>query len=130
MTVCAYIKPDGNRCRAGAMDDSQWCYNHSPDYAEQRRTNARKGGKRAGRGRPVTELQALKAENGQLRERMIKGELDPRMVAVAVQSINVDARLIETLLKAREQEELIARLEDLEGALEAAKENDRGYYGA
>jgi hypothetical protein len=40
---------------------------------------------------------------------MLRGELDPRKLAVAVQSINVAARLVEAALKAREQEELERR---------------------
>jgi hypothetical protein len=51
------------------------------------------------------------------------------VAAVAVQSINTDIRAVgAAALKAREQEELIARLESLEEALEQRKEERR--YGA
>jgi hypothetical protein len=50
------------------------------------------------------------------------------VAAVAVQSINTDIRAVGAALKAREQEELIARLESLEEALEQRKEERR--YGA
>jgi hypothetical protein len=134
MASCAFIKPDGTRCSAGTGAGSQWCYNHDPARAEERHRNARKGGKKAGRGRPVSELGALRVENGTLRARMLKGELEPRVVAVAVQSINTDIRAIEATLKARAQEELVLRLEDLESAEERRKQSEdrrtRGYRGA
>jgi hypothetical protein len=114
---CAFIKPDGTRCVAGAGADSQWCYNHDPARAEERKANSRKGGKKAGRGRPLTDLRGLRAENGQLRKRMLEGEIDPRLLAVATQSINCDIRCLEAEMKAKEQEELEERMEAIEQAL-------------
>jgi hypothetical protein len=121
MAQCSTIKANGERCRGIPIHGSQWCPAHHPDHADARREHGRKGGRRGGRGRPVAELNALRAENADLRDRLLEGELEPRIVAVCIQSLNCDARLIETLLKAKEQEELIARLEALEGALEASK---------
>ncbi len=66
----------------------------------------------------MAELAALRVENADIRERLLKGELQPGTVAVAVQSINTDIRAVGTALKAREQEELVERLEALEHALE------------
>jgi hypothetical protein len=131
MAKCAAIKANGERCRLDAIGGSGYCYNHSPEYAEERKAHGRKGGKRGGRGRPTSELGTLRVENGKLRERMLKGELEPRMVAVAVQSINCDIRAVEVTLKAREQEELEARMEALEEALEAKRKSSGVYsYGA
>jgi hypothetical protein len=48
------------------------------------------------------------------------------VAAVAVQSINTDIRAVGAALKAREQEELLERLEALEEALEQ-REGDRRY---
>jgi hypothetical protein len=117
MDKCAAIKANGQRCQAGAIPGEQWCWNHHPDNAAVRKANAQRGGKRGGRGRPVSELTALRTENAELRDRMLKGELDPRVVAVAVQSINVDIRCLDTFLKAREQEELVSRMEEIEARL-------------
>jgi hypothetical protein len=121
MAQCGTIKANGERCKGIPINGSQWCSAHHPEYAEARREHGRKGGKRGGRGRPTAELAALRVENAKLRDRLIKEELEPRIVAVAIQSINVDARLIETLLKARDQEELEERMAALEDALEASK---------
>jgi hypothetical protein len=99
---------------------------HDPDQAEARKRRASKGGKRGGRGRPVAELGALRDENADIRRRLLEGELSPGVAAVAVQSLNCDIRAVGVTLKAKEQEELEGRLEELEQVL-AQKE---GGYGA
>ena len=100
------------------MRDSKWCINHHPDRSELRRRRASKGGKRGGRGRPDAELTDLRDENANIRRRLLEGELPPNVAAVAVQSINTDIRAVGAALKAREQEELVERLEALEEQLE------------
>ena len=122
MSLCSGIRADGGRCGAQAMRNSQWCIGHDPDQAEARRRRASKGGKRGGRGRPVAELGALRVENADIRERLLEGKLKPGVAAVAVQSINTDIRAVSAALKAREQEELVERLEALEEALERKNE--------
>jgi len=64
-----------------------------------------------GRGRPIAELGALRDENAEIRCRLLEGELPPNVAAVAVQSINTDIRAVGAAMKAREQEELVERLE-------------------
>jgi hypothetical protein len=100
------------------MRNTQWCIGHDPEKAEARRRRASKGGRRGGRGRPVAELAALRVENADIRRRLLEGELLPGIAAVAVQSINTDIRAVSAALKAREQEELECRLEELERVLE------------
>src|ERR671914_171216 len=117
MSACSGIRADGGRCQAQAMRNSEWCINHHPDQAEVRRRRASKGGKRGGRGRPIAELGALRDENADIRRRLLEGELLPNVAAVAVQSINTDIRAVGATLKAREQEELAQRVEELERRL-------------
>jgi hypothetical protein len=99
------------------MRNSEWCINHHPDYEQERRRRASKGGKRGGRGRPIAELASLRDENAEIRRRLLEGELLPNVAAVAVQSINTDIRAVGAAMKAREQEELLERLASLEEAL-------------
>jgi len=101
---------------------------HHPDRASERRRHGARGGKRGGRGRPIVELGALRDENTDIRRRLLAGELLPNVAAVAVQSINTDIRAVGAVLKAREQEEITERLEELETLLEQRKEQRR--YGA
>jgi hypothetical protein len=128
MARCAGITAAGERCKAEAIPDEQWCWNHHPDHEQARRRRASKGGKRGGRGRPVTELANLRDENAELRRRLLEGELAPNVAAVAVQSINTDIRAVGAALKAREQEEFMGRLEELEAGLERQKASRR--YGS
>ena len=128
MTKCSGITQAGTACNGIPIGGSQWCYVHHPDYAEVRRRHGSKGGKRGGRGRPVAELASLRDENADIRRRLLDGELLPNVAAVAVQSINTDIRAVGATLKAREQEEIAQRLEELEALLEQRREERR--YGA
>ena len=125
MSICSGIRADGGRCKAQAMRNSEWCINHHPDYEQERRRRASKGGKRGGRGRPSVELASLREENADIRRRLLDGELLPNVAAVAVQSINTDIRALGAAMKAREQEELLERLE----ALEQSREGGRRRWG-
>jgi hypothetical protein len=118
LAKCAGITRAGTACKGIPIDDSGYCYAHHPDHADERRRHGSKGGKRGGRGRPITELGALRDENADIRRRLLEGELAPNVAAVAVQSINTDIRAVGASLKAREQEELVERLEALEEQLE------------
>jgi hypothetical protein len=125
MALCSGIKADGGRCKAQAIRGSAYCVGHDPEQAEARRGRASKGGRRGGRGRPVAELGALRDENAEIRRRLLEGELLPGVAAVAIQSLNCDISAVATTLKAKEQEELVERLESLERALEHQKETRR-----
>jgi hypothetical protein len=126
MTLCAGIKADGGRCGAQAMRNSQWCINHDPDKAEARRRRASKGGKRGGRGRPSVELARLQARFEDLAEKVLSGEVERGVGAVAGQLLNGARACVRDALAAREQEELVARLEALEEALEANARQSKG----
>ena len=128
MAKCSGITQAGTACKGIPIDGSDYCYVHHPGRIEERRRHGSKGGKRGGRGRPVAELGALREENADIRRRLLKGELLPNVAAVAVQSINTDIRAVGATLKAREQEEIAERLEELETLLEQRKEERR--YGA
>jgi hypothetical protein len=128
LVKCSGITQAGTACKGIPIDGSQWCYAHHPDRAKERRRHGSKGGRRGGRGRPIAELGALRDENAEIRRRLLEGELLPNVAAVAVQSINTDIRAVGVAMKAREQEELVERLEGLEEALEQWKGERR--YGA
>jgi len=125
LVKCSSITNAGTACKGIPIDGSQWCYVHHPDRTDERRRHGSKGGKRGGRGRPVAELGTLREENAEIRRRLLEGELPPNVAAVAVQSINTDIRAVGATLKAREQEELVERLEGLEEVLEQRKGEHR-----
>ena len=114
MSVCSGITAAGDRCKAQAMRNSEWCINHHPDQADLRRRRASKGGRRGGRGRTQHETEAIKALLEDLTERVLAGDLETGPAAVANQLINTRLRAIEQERKIKETEELEARIEGLE----------------
>jgi hypothetical protein len=125
MALCSGIRADGGRCKAQAITGSEWCFNHHPDYEEQRKRRASKGGKRGGRGRPSVELARLQARFEELAEKVLAGEVERGVGAVAGQLLNGARACVRDGLAAREQEELVARLEALEEALERSSGGGR-----
>src|SRR5215218_4174352 len=118
MARCAGITVAGDRCKAEAMPEAQWCFNHHPDYDQARRRRASKGGKRGGRGRPQAELSDIKRRLSDLADDVLEGRKDRGVAAVASQILNVYLRAVSVELKVREQQELVERLAALEEQLE------------
>ncbi len=131
MAKCTAITRGGGRCRGVAIDGSGLCYSHHPDHEQDRRRAARKGGKAGGRGRPTTELARLKDRFEELADKVLAGEVERADGAVAAQCLNGARSCVRDLLAAREQEELVGRLEALEAGLEQRPEGQkRGSYAA
>jgi hypothetical protein len=126
MSRCAGITAAGTRCKVEAMPDAEWCWNHHPDYEQARRRRATKGGKRGGRGRPSSELARLQRRFEELAEKVLAGEIERGTGAVAGQLLNGARSCVRDGLAAREQEELIERLEALEEALQASGTQNKG----
>jgi hypothetical protein len=121
---CSGITRSGTRCERSADGPNGLCWAHNPANAEARRRLA----SRAGKAKPGRELANIKDRLQELAEDVLTGEVDKGAAAVAGQLLNTVIRAVSVELKAREQLELIERLEALEGALERQKESHR--YGA
>src|SRR5215212_4615896 len=119
MTQCATIKASGERCKGVAIGSSEWCYQHSPAHAQERKRNASKGGRSGGRGRPspAGELEEVKALLRELTEDVLSGERDKSIATVANLLLNTRLRTVELQRKWKEVQELEGRLEALEGVL-------------
>jgi hypothetical protein len=76
---------------------------------------------RAAKSKPNRELSSLKALLEDLTERVLAGDLETGRAAVANQLVNTRLRAIEQERKIRETEELAERLEALEGVLKGRK---------
>jgi hypothetical protein len=118
LSRCTAIKASGERCKGRAVEGSEWCWNHNPAHADERRRHGAKGGKRGGRGRPQVELQEIKQRLSDLADDVLEGRQDKGVAAVASQVLNVYLRAVSVELKVTEQLELIERLEELERHLE------------
>ena len=125
MGVCAAIKSNGVRCRARAMEGYAYCYNHNPEFADERCRNASKGGKQGGRGRPARPgaegLQDIKDLVADLTSGVLSGEVTREVAIAANQLLNTSLRALELERKWKEVLDLEARLEAVEGVLEDPK---------
>ena len=120
MARCAAIKPSGERCKVEAIPDAEWCWSHHPDHAEERRRRAARGGRAGGRGRTNHELTAIKDLLEDLTNRVLQTEgyapLSRGAAAVANQLLNTRLRAVEQERRNKESEDLEARIEALERA--------------
>jgi hypothetical protein len=118
LAKCSGITQAGAACKGIPIEGSDYCYVHHPDYAEERRRHGARGGKRGGRGRGASELAEVKELLATLTSRVLKAEgiepLETGPAAVANQLINTRLRAIELERKAKETEDLEARIEALE----------------
>ncbi len=115
--VCRANKRDGSPCTAPATGADGYCWAHDPANAERRRRIASRGG----RGRGGGELPDLKRQLKDLAADVLKGDVETGRGAVANQILNTVIRAIEQERKQRELEEMAARLEALEEVLKGRK---------
>jgi hypothetical protein len=111
---CSGITRSGSRCQRSAEGPHGLCWAHDPTNADQRRRLASK----AGKSKPDRELANIKARLSDLADDVLEGRQDRQDAAVVGQLLNTVIRAVSVELKAREQLELIERLEMLEEALE------------
>jgi hypothetical protein len=121
MNVCNGIKADGGRCKAQPMRNSEYCINHDPAMAEARKARSSKGGKRGGRGRPLTDVGDIRKRLSDLANDTLEGNVDTRVAAVVSQVLNVLLRAVTVELQVREQQELVERLEEIEQYLDSSR---------
>jgi hypothetical protein len=122
LAKCSGITQAGTACKGIPIDGSDYCYAHHPGRIEERRRHGSKGGKRGGRGRPSVELARLQGRFEDLAAKVLAGEIERGVGAVVGQLLNGARACIRDGLAAREQEELVARLESLEEQLERQQE--------
>jgi hypothetical protein len=121
LAKCSGITQAGGACKGIPIDGSQWCYVHHPDHAEERRRHGSRGGKRGGRGRPSVELARLQRRFEELADRVLAGDVERGVGAVAGQLLNGARACVRDSLAAREQEELAREVEELRELIEANK---------
>jgi hypothetical protein len=113
-STCTATKRNGEPCTLPSTGSSGLCWAHDPANAERRR----RGQSRGGKNKPSRELVNIKGRLSDLATDVLEGKVDKGVAAVASQVLNVYLRAVSVELKAREQLELVERLEALEAALE------------
>jgi hypothetical protein len=125
MNRCLGTKRDNSPCTVTVEPPQDYCWWHDPANAARRKQAASRGGKRAGRGRPMVELADIKDRIRAMVEDVRGGRMDRADAAVCGQLYNTLIRAVGVELKVREQHELTERLEELEALLERQKEEKR-----
>jgi hypothetical protein len=110
---CTAITRSGERCTLAANEPHGLCWAHDPKNAEKRRRGASRGGK----AKASRELPTIKAKLEDLTEQVLSGDLETGPAAVANQLINTRLRAIEQERKTKETQDLEARVEALEGRM-------------
>src|SRR5215208_7761725 len=119
MPRCSHTYTDSSQCRRIVSAEQEYCYSHDPARAGERRRNAARGGKAKAGG----ELRRVKARLQALADMVEEGRMDRADAAVISQIWGTYLRAVSVEMKAKEQLELIGRLESLEEGLE---QNKRG----
>jgi len=112
---CEFIKPDGTKCEAHAIKDSEFCYFHNPDISDEEKRKAQSNGgktKALTLKEPLPELVLAEPADAVLLiadtiSRVRAGTLD-------IRTANCLGFLSDKLLKAFETSRLNDRLEVIE----------------
>jgi hypothetical protein len=126
LTKCSETTRTGAPCKGVAIDGTGLCVAHHPEFADARRRNASKGGKRGGRGRPLVAAADVAEQMQSLADKVLAGDLNRADAAVCGQLLNVKLRALEVGRKLKEAEEFEARLEQLEQVMEQKESNRWG----
>ena len=124
MNDCKYIKPNGERCRAKAMKESDYCFTHNPDTQTEKHLAVVKGGLASKRVKLELKPLSLKTPQGvaELLEdtinRVRSGEMPPKIA-------NTIGYLAGHALKALEASNLDQRVEMVESILLQRKQSVR-----
>jgi uncharacterized small protein (DUF1192 family) len=114
--TCRYRKDDGQPCRATPLHDSDFCFWHSPEHAEEVAEARRLGGLRRRREKTVSgayDFEGL-ADVVQVRRLLEIAVLDTLSLENSVARSRTLAYLAQVALKALEVGELAERIDALE----------------
>lgn len=114
---CAGIKRDGGRCTAIVVGPNDYCYQHDPGRAGERKRAA----SRAGRTRPSREVADLKAELKALKDDVLAGRADRNDAAVVVQVCRALREFIELERRVRTTDELERQIAELKERIEGGR---------
>lgn len=110
---CAGIRRDGGRCTAIVVGPNDYCYQHDPGRAGERKRAA----SRAGRARPSREIAELKA----LKDDVLAGRVDRNDAAVVVQVCRALHDFIELERRVRTTDELERQIAELKERIEGGR---------
>ena len=117
---CSFMKLNGKRCCAWAMDNSEFCFTHNPETKDLRKEAVIKGGK--GNKKETHSLDLIKVENSKdVVDLIVKTINELRTGLIDVRVANCTFYGSGQLIKALETSDLEKRLEEIEKILEEKK---------
>ena len=112
---CEFIKPDGTKCEAHAIKDSEFCYFHNPDISDEEKRKAQSNG---GKTKALTLKEPLPALPLKMPDDAVLLVADTisrvRAGTLDIRTANCLGFLADKLLKAFEIARLNDRLEVIE----------------
>jgi len=118
--TCTYIKENGDSCNAQVMKDKSFCFFHAPETEEQRKLAVKNGGLASRKNNVSLQSRDIKDARGiiivveETINLLRAGQIHPNYSNSIFLGCNV-------LLKAQEQGEIEARLEEIEKKLDTTK---------
>jgi hypothetical protein len=125
MGQCQAIKRDGLRCSASVRPGIEWCYNHDPARADERKRHAA----RAGRSRPNREIANIKTVLDDLYTMVSTEDISPKVGVVLNQILNTRIRALDVERRLRELGEVEDRLQQVEKIIRDRQGASPGYGG-
>ena len=113
---CKATAKSGNRCKAAAVNSSDYCFAHEPTLAADRANWRREGGRQSNKKALLDEASSIQTPDqvkellGRTVESLQRGDVDAR-------TANAVGYLCNLLLKAMKETDLARRLDVLERAI-------------
>lgn len=125
--TCKQIKDDGQPCGAAPLHDDDFCFWHSPKYAEEAAEARRQGGLRRRRESVVAGVYNFEGLHGveQIQRLLEIATVDTLALESSIARSRAIAYLAGVALKAHETGELEGRLKALEAALGPRLKKDK-----
>lgn len=120
LAYCLYKKRDGTPCSGIQKGPHAGCYQHDPAFELDRKRDAKRNGKKGGRGRPkpgTADLVRLQRVLEDLADEVLAGTVDKGKAAVACQLLTAARGCIVAAGRLRELETVEERIAALEQTL-------------
>lgn len=115
---CRFIKPDGEKCEAWAMSDSDFCYFHNPDISETEKKEIQSKGGQANKIKVLEPLQPIALKQGEDVILLLEDTINKvRTGEIDLKVANCIGYLSGHLMKAIETAKLEGRVEIIERAI-------------
>jgi hypothetical protein len=122
---CAGKKSDGSACERIVGASGGLCYAHDTAFAEDHKRAASKAARSPAKGRSTSEIREITRRLRDLLDGVLEGRVDRAVGAVANQICNSLLRAVEIERRAKVEDDLELRLDEIEDLLGQTEERVR-----